>query len=191
MAGEGPGRDEVQAFTALYDAQFERLYHYLRYRLGDPALAEDLAAEVFSRAWLKWDTLRPGAAATGWLFTAARHLVADHYRRGPAALPLDAVPPERHPRGAPPDVGVLLDERVALVRRAVAGLGDRERAVVELHFVAGLRHREIAQALGTSEGNVAKILHRTLRRLRASLAHEEATDGQPTGQTVHATGDHR
>lgn len=191
MIGEGPRPGEVQTFTALYNAQFDRVYRYLRYRWGNPVLAEDLAAEVFSRAWRKRDTLLPGDAATGWLFTTARHLVADHYRRGPDALPLDTVPPERHPRGAPPEVGVLLDERSALVRRAVAGLGDRERAVVELHFVADLRHREIAQALGTSEGNVAKILHRTLRRLRAALAHEEVTDEQPTGQTVHATGERR
>lgn len=45
-----------------------------------------------------------------------------------------------------------------------------------LRFAAGLRNREIALALGLSEGNVAKIIHRALAKVRARL-REEYPDG--------------
>lgn len=189
MAREQPTTTDSQAFAALYDTQFDRLYRYLRYQLGDAALAEDLAAEAFARLWARWGALRTPDAAVGWLFTAARRLVVDRHRGGLPPLPLDAVPPERHPHSATPEADVLRMEREALARRYVGQLSPRDREVIELHFVVGLRHREIARVIGTSEGNVAKILHRTLRRLRADLEHEEVTDDQSTIYPVHAAAD--
>lgn len=187
LTGGSTGAEaDAQAFAALYDAQFERLYRFLRYRVDDPALAEDLAAEVFSRAWATRGTLRTPDAAVGWLFTTARRLVADRYRRGTDVLPLDAVPPGRLPGTAAPEEGVLRAEREALVRRYVGELGERERAIVELRFVAGLRNREIAPVVGLSEGNVAKILHRTLRRLRARLTSEEDPDADHLSRAIQA-----
>ncbi len=81
---------------------------------------------------------------------------------------------------------MLRAEREALVRRYVGELGERERAIVELRFVAGLRNREIAPIVGLSEGNVAKILHRTLRRLRARLTSEEAPDANHLSRDIQA-----
>ncbi len=63
--------------------------------------------------------------------------------------------------------------QLAEVRRLLADLSDREREAIGLRFVAGLRNGEIALVLGTSEGNVAKILHRALRKLRERLPKEE------------------
>ncbi len=152
--------------------------------MDDPAAAEDLTAEVFSRAWAhRAARLAPDAAAA-WLFTTARRLIADRYRGRTAPLSLTAVPPDRHPRADSPEEEALLAERLALVRRQLAALGERERIVVELRFVAGLRNREIARALGLREGNVAKILHRTLRALRACLDSEEDHDVRQDLHTV-------
>jgi RNA polymerase sigma factor (sigma-70 family) len=71
-------------------------------------------------------------------------------------------------------------ERLALLRRCLTDLSERERDVIGLRFIAQLRHREIASLVRTSEGNVAKILHRTLRTLRDRLAAEgyTASDGR-------------
>jgi RNA polymerase sigma-70 factor (ECF subfamily) len=163
--------DRPRAFADLYDAQFDRLYRYLRFRLDDPALAEDLVAEVFVRAWTKLERLTDDRAVA-WLFITARHLVADHYRERRGPVSLDELPPATQPTAAPPDHQVMADEEQARLLHCLATLTDREREIIALRFLAGLRHREIARAVGVSEGNVAKILHRALRKLRARL-HDE------------------
>lgn len=163
----------TQAFADLYTAQFDRVYRYFCYRLDDPALAEDMTAEVFVRAWSKLGDLSGGDASLAWLFATARHLIADHYRARRPTLPLAALPPADHPAGEPPDDGVVATEQRVLVARCLAELSEREREIIALRFAAGLRHAQISQVVGVSEGNVAKILHRALRKLRARLQGEE------------------
>lgn len=160
------------AFADLYEAQFGRVFAFLRYRLHDSSLAEELAAETFARAWAKLGSLRSPDSATAWLFATARNLAADHYR-GRRAVPLEALLPEQHPLAAAPDGDLLRGERLALVGKCLGDLNEREREVMGLRFVAGLRNREIARVVGTSEGNVAKIIHRALAKLRERLVDAE------------------
>ncbi len=87
----GAGEPDARAFADLYQAQFGRVYAYLRWRADDPAAAEDLTAEVFGRAWAHRAAELAPDAAVAWLFTTARRLVADRYRGRPAPLPLAAV----------------------------------------------------------------------------------------------------
>jgi len=167
-------RDE--AFAVLYERQFGRVYAYLRYRLGDELLAEDMSAEVFARAWGKLRNLDDPDRATAWLFATARNLLADHYRGRPGCLSLSALPAGRHPATDSPEAQLLTEESLSFVSHCLTGLSEREREIVGLRFVAGLRNREIALAFGLSEGNVAKIIHRALAKVRARL-REEYPDG--------------
>ena len=171
-----PEREE--AFGALFDAQFDRVYAFVRFRTRDQATAEDIASEVFARAWFKLRDLGDPNAATAWLFTTARRLVIDHYRRRPS-VPLEAIAQSGHPSSPPPESAAMAGERLAALARCLTDLSERERDVIGLRFIAELRNREIASLVRTSEGNVAKIIHRTLRKLRVSLADEgyTASDG--------------
>src|SRR6266511_2512344 len=76
------GRDR-QAFAALYEAHLERVHRHVRYRVADPDVAEDLAAQVFLRAWQAIDRYRPveGRPFVAWLFTIANNLIVDHHRK--------------------------------------------------------------------------------------------------------------
>ena len=69
----------VMDFHALFDAQYAPVYRYLAHRLGDPAAAEDLAAETFLRAYAARASFRPGSPRA-WLFTIATNLLRDHAR---------------------------------------------------------------------------------------------------------------
>lgn len=185
----GATEERSQAFVALYEAYHARIYAYLRYRTGDPTLAEDLTAEVFVRAWTRQDELRHSDAAIAWLFTVARNLLIDRLRRDRhirAAVSLDTLPDGRHPCSDALEEGVLRDERQALVRYGLATLGEREREIVELRFIAELRNREIARVLRLREGTVASILHRTLRRLREQLREKEEPNVGQTIRTISA-----
>lgn len=176
VRGPAPLRDE--AFAKLYEVQFDRVYGFVRFRTGDEATAEDIAAEVFSRAWSELRDPDDLNAAAAWLFTTARRLVIDHYRRA-RLRDLGSVDESAYPSSPSPETAAVSSERLAIVSRCLTDLSDRERDVIGLRFVVRLRNREIGSMVRTSEGNVAKILHRALRKLRDRLAAEgyTAADG--------------
>lgn len=160
--------ERAQRFKLLFEAQFDRVHAYLRYQVGDTSTAEDLAAEVFSRAWTKLND-PGGERAVGWLLRTAHNVAIDYHRRRRRSIPIDAIPVAAQPISASTESDLLENERQSELRRCLTVLNARERDVVGLRFVARLRNRQIAELVGTSEGNVAKILHRALRKVRVEM----------------------
>jgi RNA polymerase sigma-70 factor (ECF subfamily) len=158
-------------FEALYNEHLPRIYNYFRYRLGDGPLAEDLTAATFEKAWRSRERYRRdlGAFST-WLFTIARRVAVDHYRR---RRPQTSLEDQAHL-----SVDENLEERVqqqADIQKLsvlLARLADRERELVALKYGAGLTNRAIAGLSGLSESNVGVILHRALQSLRTDWETE-------------------
>lgn len=173
-----PASPREVTFGALYEAQFDRVYAFVRFRTNDKGAAEDITSEVFARAWSKLRDPAEHDAATAWLFTTTRRLVIDHYRLTPVRH-LDLIAESADPLVPSPEAAALSSERLGILVRCLTELSERERDVIGLRFVARLRNRKIAAVVRTSEGNVAKILHRALRKLRDRLATEgyTASDG--------------
>jgi len=169
-------------FAALYEAQFDRVYAFAYFRTGDAATAEDIAAEVFTRAWSHLRDPSDMNAAVAWLFTTTRRLLVDHYRRR-RTDDLASLEESAHPSGRSPELAAVTSERLATLTRCLTDLSDRERDVIGLRFVARLRNRDIGSLVQTSEGNVAKILHRALKKLRERLAAEGYTSDDLEGVT--------
>jgi RNA polymerase sigma-70 factor (ECF subfamily) len=159
-------------FAAQYEAYLARVLNYVRLRVRDEALAQDLTAETFERALTHIDTLRDPGAFGGWLFRIAGNVVAAHYRGKPREVPLEWAESRAAPD--PPAEGQIVhSEELAALRRTLDILSEREREIVRLRFVAGLPHKEIGSAMGLRAGNVAVILYRALRKLRARMEQEE------------------
>ena len=158
-------------FEDLYRRELPRIYNYFRFRLGDGPLAEDLTSETFVKAWSNRERYRRdlGAFST-WLFTIARRVVLDEYRRPHREIPLDAI------RDAPSgDMVEDIAERDASFARLsvlLDRLEARERELVALKYGAGLTNRLIARLTGLSEANVAVILYRTVQGLRSNWENE-------------------
>src|SRR5688572_18420569 len=77
-------------WEALYRDSLPRVYNYFRYRVGDGPLAEDLTSATFEKAWRYRERYRRELAAfSTWLFTIARNVAVDHFRRQHAELALD------------------------------------------------------------------------------------------------------
>lgn len=158
MAGNGD-------FAEKYRAYLPRILNYMRMRVGDEALAQDLTATTFERAFAGIDSLRSGEAFGGWIFTIARNVIAQHYRDHREATSLDDAADMLDP--APSTEGRAM-EAVEL-REILAGLrtlSEREREIIRLKFVGELKNREIAPIMGLSESHVAVILYRALGKLR-------------------------
>jgi len=155
-------------WDTLYTDHVGRVYNFFRYRVGDAALAEDLTATTFERAWRKRIQFRGDEDNfTAWLFTIARNVANDHFRKSPPLVSLEAAS-----RLAEPDLGVEMLEQAEEFTRLVAAINRlprRTRDLITLKYGAELNNRQIARQLHLSESNVGTILSRTLQKLRLEL----------------------
>jgi RNA polymerase sigma-70 factor, ECF subfamily len=162
---------EPEAFAAVYDHYFPRIWNYVRYRVNDAAVADDLTAAIFERALTRLRDYDPARGTFAvWLFALARNAVTDFYRRRTRRrwVPLEQIRDLPSDDPQPGEAVMEAETRVELLR-AVAALADRERDILGLKFAGGLTNRRIAKMMGLSESNVAVIIFRTIRRLRTRL----------------------
>jgi RNA polymerase sigma-70 factor (ECF subfamily) len=169
-------------FAAFYDEFLPQVYRYVRYRVADIVTAEDLTATIFERALRAWDGRRRRDSDAAWIFRIARNTVTSHYRRKSrrAEVPLDDVEIEgKAPAEGEPEERVLHVEQWERIRDGVRTLSTREQEIIALKFGSGMTNRAIAPIVGISEGNVAVILHRAMRKLHAYLESEQGAAVTP------------
>jgi RNA polymerase sigma-70 factor (ECF subfamily) len=162
-----PGRPATEAeFEALYRVELPRIYNFFRYRVSDGPLAEDLTSETFEKAWRNRGRYRRNLAAfSTWLFTIARRVATDHYRKHRAEVSLDDL--SRIPAEQTTEDLALRHADFTRLAALLARLDDRERELVALKYGSGLTNRSIASLTRLSESNVGVILHRTVQLLRS------------------------
>lgn len=79
-------------FENFYHLELPRIYNFFRYRVGDGQIAEDLTADTFEKAWRKRHHYRHDLASfSTWLFTIARRVAIDHYRKQRPISPLESI----------------------------------------------------------------------------------------------------
>lgn len=173
-------RGDARAFGKLYDHFVDRVYAFVRGRVGSNADAEDLTATVFLKAWEAiggYD--QRGLPFGAWLFRIARNSVIDSYRRAgrsPETLPVEEMP-DTEDEDAAVDAIVFEKVRADELRAAMDRLTEEQRSVLMLRFIWGFDLKGTADALGKSAGAVKALQHRAVRSLERLLVKEN-DDGQ-------------
>lgn len=147
-------------------------------RLGDDALAEDVAQETLRRVVeaLRAGRVRDQAALPAFVFETARHICQQHARasgreaRALARLGQVAPPEPRWPDGL---TALITAERRVAVRRALSRLTVEEQRLLTGFFYEQLEAEELARRLGTTAGAVRVRKHRALKRLADLLTGDE------------------
>ncbi len=159
-------------FTDLYRAHLRDVYSYAYYRIGNHHDAEDLTEQTFLQAWRHFERARresDGRPLRPWLIRIAHNLAANYYRdraRRPQSPLEDAdVVATAH------ETEQLVEGREELrdVLDGVAALPDDRREALIMRFALGMDNREIARALGRSEGATKVLLHRAIKQLEGAL----------------------
>jgi RNA polymerase sigma-70 factor (ECF subfamily) len=159
----------------LYRAHLRDIYSYSYYRIGNHHDAEDLTEQTFLQAYRHFE--RALAESNGrplrpWLIRIAHNLAANYYRdrsRRPQTQLEDAAV-----LSAPHDTEEVVEgrEEVQEVLEGVSNLPDDRREALIMRFALGMDNREIARALGRSEGATKVLLHRAIKQLEQGMRQE-------------------
>lgn len=148
---------ESDEFDTAYRELFPRAATVAYRLLGDRTAAEDVAAEALARAFAHWRRISLLPHRDGWVLRVATNLAIDAARARPQPMAAEALSAE--------DAFIL---RTALVE-ALRSLPRRQRQVVALRYLGGLREIEVADALGVSASTAGTHLRRGLAALRHQL----------------------
>ena len=163
-------RKDANAFETLYHRFARPVFGLALRRLGDRMRAEDAVQETFAAVWRSARTYKPDrGAGAPWLYAVARNAIVDRSRS------------RSDPPGEAPDVPSNEpgpEERAEAsyiswrVHRALEGLNQNERDVIELAYYGGLSQSEVADFLGIPLGTVKTRTRAALGRLADLLEGE-------------------
>jgi len=167
----------------VVDRERSRLRSFIRRRVPDPADAEDILQDVFSRLIEANEMLVPIEHVTGWLYRVARNRIADLFR---------ARRPERFSEIATGDDELAFEEMLpspddgpdAMLERqfllealevAINELPREQRDVFVAHELEGKSFKQISEGTGVSVNTLLSRKHYAVRRLREALqsVHDE------------------
>jgi RNA polymerase sigma-70 factor, ECF subfamily len=178
---ERPSKAELDhAFEDLYRAHLRDVYSYSYYRVGNHHDAEDLTEQTFLQAYRHFERARResnGRPLRPWLIRIAHNLAANYHRdrsRRPEAA-LDNVDPISHPHAT--EQVVEGREELRRVMERLTDLPDDRRDALIMRFALGMGNREIARALGRSDGATKVLIHRAIKQLEGKLEHDPEDDG--------------
>ena len=172
MAGTKPKEQLDRDFDALYRSHLRDVYSYAYYRVGNHHDAEDLTTQTFIQAYRHFERAQResnGRPLRPWLIRIAHNLAANHFRDR-----------SRKPQTSMDDTSSLtalhttedLVEGRDELKRILEGVqqlpGDRREALI-MRFALGMDNREIARALGRTDGATKVLLHRAVKQLEESL----------------------
>jgi RNA polymerase sigma-70 factor (ECF subfamily) len=171
-------KNDPQAFAALYERYFDRVYAYAYRQTNDPVLAQDVTASTFEKA-LKhirryhWQ----GKSFCAWLYRIARNQAIAAHRKQRWLAPWESLRAQRKPQEARLENTIQRREQQDEIQNMLDQLSGQDREIILLRYAEELSNSEIAEVLGCSVNNVYVRLHRALGRLRERFEAQQDFEG--------------
>ena len=166
-------------FSELYRTHLRDVYSCSYYRTGNHHDAEDLTEQTFLQAYRHFERAQResnGRPLRPWLIRIAHNLAANFYRdrsRKPQTAIEDAAV-----ISAPHDTEALVEgrEELTAILDGVQKLPDDRREALIMRFALGMDNREIARAMGRSDGATKVLIHRAIRQLEEIVKTSDEED---------------
>lgn len=162
-------RDDRSALEEFYTLTERTLYSYVLAIVKNPYDTQDIVQDTYLKVRASAHLYQKQGKPLAWLFTIARNLAMDLFRRNSRFLSEEAF--EMDDTMEYSYVTEMTDRLV--FETAMNILTERERQILLLHLVAGIRHREIAANLGLPLSTVLSCYQRTLKKLKRYLEGKE------------------
>lgn len=172
-------RNDDTSFGLLVDRHRTTLVQHLSRLVQNPAVAEELAQDVFLRIHRSRGSWEPSAKFSTWLFRISTNVAYNHFRdekHHNRNLSLDREIPNARKRDFPDratsvESDLVEDVKVRQVRAAIENLPFKQRAAVLMHKYEEMDYAQISSVLGCTPSAVKALMFRAYEALRAELAH--------------------
>lgn len=165
------GTGDQEAFKQLYQNTDRSMYGFILSIVKNPQDAEEIMQETYMKVWTSAGGYQSQGKPLAWMFTIARNLCYMKFRgqKHEAEVGLDDLT-GLETGEACPDIEQAADKLV--LAAALNILKEEERNLVLLHATAGMKHREIAAALGIPLATVLSKYNRAMKKLKNYLREE-------------------
>ena len=162
-------RGQRDAFARIYETHVDRVYRYLLSRLGQPADAEDVTAEVFIRAMKALPSYKPrGTPLMAWLYRIA-HNQAVNWGKTRSRRRENSLDDLAARSSDDPEREALERASFAEAEREMEQLTLLQRQVLSLRFAGELSIAETGKIMKRSQGAVKFLQYSALQALRRNL----------------------
>jgi RNA polymerase sigma-70 factor (ECF subfamily) len=158
-------------FSEIYQKYARDVHRFSLYLSGDHALAEDLTAEAFVRAFSRPADLRLDTVKS-YLLAVARNVYRDISERQRRLVRLNQAPDRADPAPQPDEAAEQL-QSLSTVLRAIQRLPEQQWEALVLSLDEDLRYDQIGAILGCSVAAVKVRIHRARLQLRSDLEAKE------------------
>ena len=164
-----------EAFTMLYNLYADRLYSFALVQTKSKQMAEDVVQDTFLKLWNNRTNLNCYGNVQALVFTMARNLIIDAFRRQVANIDIDAYFKlhEALPSTASPEESLYFNETKEHLEQAKAKLSNKECKIYEMSREQDMPIKKIAQTLNLSPQTVKHYLTSTLKVFRSQLRREQ------------------
>ncbi|MHC4250637.1 MAG: RNA polymerase sigma factor [Planctomycetota bacterium] len=170
---------DADAFDALFDRWHVPVYNLARHILHDAAGAEEIMQDTFMAVVRAAPRYESRGLFRAWIMGIARNRCVNRLeserarRRALRESGMGVVdPPSRAPS---PDGAADADERVAVVKVAVARLPERQREAIVMYAFEEMPYAEVARAMGVPLNTVKTLIHRARAALARALGARRGT----------------
>jgi RNA polymerase sigma-70 factor, ECF subfamily len=187
----------LQGDQLAWDAivqQYRRKVFNVAYKfVGRHEEAEDLTQDIFIKIFKSLGTFDRRANFQTWLISVSRNLCIDHYRsvrQERQAIDYQVDPNELSPASGDPGpiAAIEQQDRVVLLREALAALPESLRKAVLMRDIQELTYQEIADRLHLPEGTVKSRINRGRTELARQIRKMRGDDYRPSGTKAENTG---
>ncbi len=162
-------------FAGVYEQNFDSVYRYALTLVRDESQAEDIAADVFLKAWRSRQSFRGQGSVTSWLLSITHNEALSALRAASRQPTADAgVLDLRHDTDPTPEAAVELAADSDELQSAMVHLTPEQQQVLFLRFFEGLPHEAVAERLGRNANAVRALQFRALNRLRGLMEASHA-----------------
>jgi RNA polymerase sigma-70 factor (ECF subfamily) len=158
-----------QNLSIAYEEHADALFRYCLFKISDREKALDLVQETFTRAWQYLVDGKEIENIKPFLYTTARHLVIDEYRKKKIVSLDDMIDQGAEPR-VELEAKLFTSLDVARVMECVHKLPESYSSIIVMRYVNDLSVKDIAKVVNESENVVSVRIHRGLSKLRTLIS---------------------
>lgn len=172
-------QNHIQAFEEFYDNQSDGLYRYIYYKSSSTQIANDILQETFIRIFERYPTYASNDHRVRALYTIARNLLYDHFRKSKKTQSLDNQLIE--PQDTGQSAGETIDINIAnrQLARALNHLPNSDQEIIIAHSINELPYSKLSTLYNKKESAIRKQHSRALQKLASIFSELYGTNYKP------------